>query len=133
MSDFKEGDEVEIVGDCCSHGIGIGKVVILKREYFGHSYRESKAFLQNYNSGYVLDRDIKKINTNFKNMNIVEKFALLRKGEPEKSYFKAGITDKDDQLTPEGTKIYLSYLLGNDNGKFKTEVVDELLKYEEKK
>jgi hypothetical protein len=60
-------------------------------------------------------------------MNIKEKFAMMMKGEPDKSFFKAGITNSDFSLTSEGTQIFLQYLLKKNGDAFKTEVVDGLL------
>lgn len=68
-----------------------------------------------------------------KPMNIKEKFVLALTSEPQKSFRKAGITNGDDLLTEDGLKIFLSYLLHKKFADdFKKEVVDELLKEEEK-
>jgi hypothetical protein len=65
-------------------------------------------------------------------MNIKEKFVLALTKEPQKSFRKAGITNGDDILTDEGTKVFLSWLLHKKYAdEFKTEVVNELLKKEE--
>lgn len=77
------------------------------------------------------DTIVKIIEQNKNKMNIKEKFALLRKGEPEKSFFKLGVTDKEDTLTTEGQAIFLGWLLKKHGAEFKTEVVDPLLADEE--
>jgi hypothetical protein len=65
--------------------------------------------------------------TNITNMNPLEKFALMFKSEPEKSFRSTGITNGDDFLTGDGQKIFLSWLLKKHGTEFKKEVVDELL------
>lgn len=42
------------------------------------------------------------LKNNLKNMNLKEKFALVFKPEPQKSFIKAGITYSNENLTPEG-------------------------------
>lgn len=68
-------------------------------------------------------------------MNIKEKFTLAFKGEPEKSFRKAGITNGDDFLTEDGQQVFLGFLLKKFGADFKTEIVDGILKdlEEEKK
>lgn len=67
------------------------------------------------------------------NMNLVQKFAMLLKGEPMKSFFKAGITNADYTFTTEGKEIFMQWLLTKNGDAFKTEVVDLLLANEDKK
>ena len=67
-------------------------------------------------------------------MDIKEKFVLAITPEPKKSFRKAGVTDGDDILTDEGTKVFLTWLLHNKYAEeFKTQVVDEILKEKEEK
>jgi hypothetical protein len=66
-------------------------------------------------------------------MNLKEKFVLAIISEPKKSFRKAGITNGDDFLTDEGTKIFLTWLLHNKFAdEFKKDVVDGILKEKEK-
>jgi len=64
--------------------------------------------------------------------NLKEKFLLAITAEPMKSFRKAGITNGDDLLTDDGQKVFLSWLLKENKDKFKTDVVDGILKDEEK-
>jgi hypothetical protein len=61
-------------------------------------------------------------------MNILEKFTIALKSEPEKTFRKTGITNGDYFLTTDGEKIFLSWLLKKNGELFKTEVADGLLK-----
>lgn len=70
--------------------------------------------------------------TNPKNMNVIEKFALAMKGEPEKSFIKAGIMNTNETLTDDGTKVFMAYLLKKHKDDFKKEVVDPILAEESK-
>lgn len=66
-------------------------------------------------------------------MNLAEKFALVFKGEPEKSFIKAGIMNSDESLTSDGQSLFLSYLLKKNEDDFKTIVVDPILAESDKK
>lgn len=59
---------------------------------------------------------------------LTEQFALLRKKEPQKSFFKLGITDQDDQLTEEGQELFIQWLLDINEKEFNDAVVQPLLK-----
>lgn len=67
-------------------------------------------------------------NLTLDNMSLLEKAALAFKKEPEKSFRKAGVTNGDDILTDEGTKVFLGFLLKKHGEEFKKEVVDPILK-----
>ena len=70
----------------------------------------------------------------FNNINpmssLKEKFALAFKKEPQKSFFKAGITDKEDSLTEDGKAIFIEYLFKKNEVEFKKDVVDPILEEE---
>lgn len=66
-------------------------------------------------------------------MNILQKFALAMTKEPLKSYRKVDIMNGDNIVTEEGARIYLSFLLsGGKPENFKKEIVDPMLKEQEK-
>ena len=79
------------------------------------------------------DNLIKVNNYSNSNMNIIEKFKLALKPEPEKSFLKKGITDTDGMLTSEGTSLYLSWKLSQDKKAFNDEVISKIELDEEKK
>ena len=65
-------------------------------------------------------------------MNLKEKFVLALTEEPQKSFRKSGITDGDDILTEEGTRVFVSWLLHKKYAdEFKTEVVEGMLEEKE--
>ncbi len=66
-------------------------------------------------------------------MNLKEKFAIAFKGEPEKSFIKAGVMNTDESLTADGQALFLAFLLKKQGSEFKTEVVDPILEEEAKK
>lgn len=76
----------------------------------------------------ILDNNLISIN----NMDIKEKFLTSIKKEPEKSFRKAGITNGDDMLTSDGQAVFLCWLLQKNGTEFKKDVVDDILKEEEK-
>ncbi len=63
------------------------------------------------------------------NMNILERAALAFKGEPEKSFIKAGIIDSNEIPTDDGVKLVVARMLKDKDfaTKFKSEVVDPIL------
>lgn len=129
MSKFKIGDKVRIKENHTGkYGIG-GEYTITVVMSNGQYYDGEKG----YGLGKFSDYDIELIESNNKiNMsNIKEKFALMFKNDPEKSFRLSGITNGDDLLTDDGRNIFLSWLLRQNGKKFKEEVVDELLKKEE--
>lgn len=65
--------------------------------------------------------------------NIKEAVRLAFKGEPEKSFIKAGVTDSNDVLTADGQVVFISWLLKKYGSDFKKEVVDIILADQEKK
>ena len=72
-------------------------------------------------------------NQETKSMNLTEKFALAFKGEPEKSFIKAGVMKSDETLTEDGKQLFMTYLLRQHGDDFKKTVVDPILAEEEKK
>ena len=56
-----------------------------------------------------------------------EKASMLFKGEPEKSFIRAGIMDSRENLTSEGTEVFLNWLLKTNGEAFKKEVVDPII------
>ena len=133
MSKFKVGQNVRVIKatqfDIEDHGIFNGlETRIIKDD--GHDHNQ---YYLEFNPTRCMSEDQlelveESINSNkVINMNIIQKFALALKAEPQKSYQKAGITDSSDMLTEDGTKIFLTYLINKDTD-FKTQVVDELLK-----
>lgn len=73
------------------------------------------------------------ISTNYINMNLLEQAKLAFKGEPEKSFIKAGVLDSNENLTADGQQLFLTYLLKKHGEDFKTTVIDPIIKAGEKK
>lgn len=136
MSKFKVGDKIRVKKD--ANSIKSDSHIYFTDSMHCFLGREGK-ISGVWDCNYCIDIDsdrfywsekwLELIESNNKvtNMNIIQKFALALKAEPQKSYQKAGITDSSDMLTEDGTKIFLTYLLNKDTD-FKTQVVDELLK-----
>lgn len=126
---MKIGDEIEIVsfgsnGYTGSYPCQKGKIINIC-----HSNEPAWYVCVTDNSNLsIYQKHLKLINTkNMQNLNIKDIFKLAFKGEPEKSFIKAGITGNDDFLTDDGLKIFLSWLLKQNGTQFKTEVVDGIL------
>lgn len=79
-------------------------------------------------------KNVKKLNSlTQEDMNLVQILKMALKGEPEKSLIEVGILDSNEDLTEDGTKLFLSYLLNENKEDFAKEVVDVLKKAQEKK
>lgn len=56
-----------------------------------------------------------------------DRVAVMFKGEPEKSFIKAGVMNTDETLTTDGETIFKQFLFKKFAADFKKEVVDPLL------
>ena len=122
---FKIGDKVRVIDNKAGHDLEIGDTFnIIEINEGSYYYREH---------WMVYAQDIELIESSDSKgtlMNLKEKFVAAFLSEPEKSFRKAGITNGDGLLTEDGKTVFLSWLLKANGDKFKTEVVDELLKEE---
>lgn len=145
MAKFKVGDKLKItVSNLCGNWDDLvethdGGYVVLRSVkdkngggtfqydlFFpdGKQYSDRDNCIQNESHFTYYD-----VNNKTKIMNITEKFVLALTKEPNKTFRKAGITNGDDMLTDEGTKIFLTWLLHSKYADdFKKEIADELLK-----
>lgn len=137
MSKFKVGEEVICVKVASEFANGAGWVEG-KKFIIDHISEmcEYSCYFASGGSG-IYEPHLELVTSNqsnqIKNMNLREIFSISRLSEPNKSYRKAGITDGDDMLTQDGVAIFLNYLLhGGKIEDFKVEVVDEILKQQEK-
>ncbi len=73
----------------------------------------------------IHSRGLKIKSSNMKSLS--EKMALVFKGEPQKSFIKAGIMNADESLTDEGQQVFLAFLIKENGEKFKKDVVDPIL------
>lgn len=124
---FKIGDKVKVVSTYGWNYIitKIGYEGVITSIGLSRENRECVAV----NGFEVAVEDLKLITNN---MNIKEKFVLAFQKEPEKSFRKAEITNGDGFLTSDGQQVFLGYLLKKFGDDFKKEVVDDLLKEENK-
>jgi len=68
-----------------------------------------------------------KTNNNNNNMNLIQKFKLNLKSEPEKTLIKTGIMNQDETLTCEGKDLFFEWLFQANKEKFTEEVASKLL------
>ncbi len=129
---FKIGDKVRVKSNLQANNYSVGYEFIISDKSFQPDGAHGGVYFPSVGNG-MYGEDLEIISNIYKNMNMLEKFALTFKTEPEKSFRKAGIIDSNDTLTADGQKIFLSWLLKDSviGPKFKTEVVDELLKKDE--
>ncbi len=139
---FHPGDEVRLVYKYNNypHDIELGEEGEIE------SYNEinyTVRFFGSQNTTYVLKKEnLELITSNETNklegkpMETLKKFIInVLTKEPMKSFRKSGITDGENIVTDVGAKVFLTWLISHDTEMakaFKAEVVDEMLKKEEK-
>ncbi len=110
---FETSDNFELKRDDGMTGGG------RRLEGFGNLWNYSK-------SG---EKYLTKVTNKINMKDILNKAALMFKGEPQKSFIKAGIMSQDEIPTDDGVKLLVSYLLKDATigAGFKATVVDPLL------
>lgn len=114
MSKFKVGDRVQI-----THALShvdtphVGKVATIRGEHNANSMKDW-FYLQGIGFAMVEDQ-LQLVETHGSEttfiQNLKQAFASVFKGEPQKSFKKAGVTDASDVLTEDGKSVFLSWLL----------------------
>lgn len=93
-----------------------------ERDYCSdHGLREEDFILLNENNQEIIQPSFM--------TNLIQSFTNLFVSEPQKSFLKAGITDQNGNVTPEGNTVFTTWLLNQpaNSAAFKTAVVDPLL------
>jgi hypothetical protein len=112
-----------IEGNCCSCEYGKEYIVKNKPGSTSLGIGENETNLCSCTSSWTL---IKKRNTFI--MNLTQGFKNIFKGEPAKTFVKAGVTTENGDFTSEGREIFLQYLLQTHGDAFKKDIVDEIVK-----
>lgn len=119
--DFKEGDKVRIIKLCTTTPRPeIGEICTIK----GGCAENAKGYYCGCEGYYEL---VESSNNKSIMSSLKEKMALVFKGEPEKSFIKAGVMNSDETLTSDGQAVFLAWLLKKNGDVFKTEVIDPIL------
>lgn len=130
METIKSGDKVKRVrGGSCGK-VEFGGIYTVDRVRGASIYLNINGVIDSYDlENFDL---VSSINSNKTINNMLDKFKIMMKGEPQKSFCKSGITDVNYNLTEDGTQIFLQWLLKTNGEAFKTEVVDGLLAEDKK-
>lgn len=127
MAKFKIGDKVLRFQGGTNGGFNEGDTgVVVKGDYI-NVLMDKNGKTEDGND----EDNLKLISSKAVNMNLIEKAKLAFKGEPEKSFIKAGVMDSNENLTPEGQQLFLTYLLKTNGADFKKTVIDPILAEEE--
>ena len=122
---MKVGTQVNVVGpDYNGRQTNLGQIFTITQDRTD-GYFSADGYPW-FHQDSLLDISTLIINNNM--TKLTEAFSLAFKSEPEKSFRKAGITNGDDLLTDDGTKVFLGWLLNQNKAQFKTDVVDGILK-----
>lgn len=127
---YKEGDRV-ILSDIARRRYSIGGTPIV-----GTVQCDCSPWSVAWDSGTKSnhpENELTPVSNKKTNMGLIDKMALVFKGEPEKSFIKAGVMNTDETLTKEGEAVFLAYLLKANGADFKTKVVDPILADEDAK
>lgn len=130
MQEFKVGDMVEVIrtaGNDKEHGLHVGDVsrIILyeqTRKYY---------FLEKAPERYMNQEQLRLVKNNSLTAksimkNLITSFSNLFTPEPQKSFLKAGITDQSGNITPDGSTVFVTWLLNQNQAAFKAAVVDPI-------
>ena len=64
---------------------------------------------------------------------LINTFKSITRSEPNKTFVKAGVLTEDLTLTDDGRELFIQYMFDQHADKFKTDVVDKIVKETEKK
>lgn len=64
--------------------------------------------------------------------NLKSKYAMILKGEPQKTLIKAGVLNSDESFTVEGRDLFEAWLLQKYGSEFKADVADKIVAEEAK-
>lgn len=138
MTTFKEGDRVRVLPGAMYSNLHYFPNAVVGEEYTLSEYRTYGDSGERFwlfapdNSVWAFEYQLELIRKKNVMENVMEKFEMTFKKEPMRSFRKAEITNRNDILTDDGAKIFLSWLLQKHGNEFKKEVVDELLEKTEK-
>lgn len=104
---------------------------------YEYSAFNAKGFkFHNCSSCFKTEMLVRYKNNQFTNMNLTDRMAVVFKGEPQKSFIKAGILDSSEIPTDDGVKLIIAYIIKNDvnsiAASFKKDIVDVILAEQEK-
>lgn len=129
-NNLKEGDRVKLKPEFCA-GIKsweVGRIIERDCRYLDSwfvSFEASPGTISVVANQLMLVDETNKQQD--KKMNIKDQFLLAITSEPQKSFRKAGVTNGDDLLTEDGQKVFLAWLLKQNQDAFKKEIVDPIL------
>lgn len=131
MGEFKIGDRVRRIGNDENNGMNVGDegvILSIRRIVF--------KFSDGYYANIALDKGGVSVDNDIKNLQLVVKsktmknlltiFKNLTVGEPDKTFIEAGIVDENRELTSDGAKVFLHWLLSKNGEGFKKEVADKI-------
>lgn len=122
--EYKVGDRVRRTDGVDNPGYGI----YIGREYIVSKSENGNVFLSGVGSNWISTNfTLIQSNNNPPMASLKDKFALVFKSEPEKSFIQAGVMNNDETLTVEGQQVFMAWLLKENGDKFKTDVVDPIL------
>lgn len=132
MNKFKVGDKVKIkYSDSFTPDI---KNMMEKTNIFTikECALNNRYILEEFTTHYAFLEDCLELINNNKNMNLIEKYKLTLKGEPEKTLIKTGIMSSEEILTSDGKDLFFEWLFQQNKKQFTDEVASKILKEEEK-
>lgn len=132
MNNFKEGQVVRI-GKNCTYSVEKnnprdvdGIILEATTKMGGGEYRYKVQWGSGVVNQYYYQRDLESV-TRITMSNIIEKFKLITKTEPDKSAIKAGIRTTGDVFTSDGQTLFMEYLYQQNKDDFDKVVVQPIL------
>lgn len=130
MSQFRDGDRVRCIeGGTKSSAWKLGREFTIKNLTNNIVWPLEGSCVEDMQGKGVYTDSLEMVSNSKKDkdMDIIQQFRLSMKGEPEKSFIKAGIMDINENLTNDGKQLFIEWLLKENGDQFKKEVVDPIL------
>lgn len=127
----EEGDLVEATQDC-SHCIRGNQYYVAKSVELGlgmnvGTKEKPQIGCQCFTSWKLIKKHNHTSPKTMSTKNPIEVYKELQTKEPAKTFIATGITDNQNNLTPEGQDLFIAWLFEQHTAEFKKEVADKIL------
>jgi len=136
---YEEGEQMRILkkyDSGCSKDKDnhIGKIGVISFITSGGDYRY-RLLVDGIDLPYFWrDEEIELVNKSIttNNMSLMQTLQLVLKKEPEKTFIQTGVMNDKEELTPDGTALFLGWLLAQNKDAFNKDVVAVIKKEQDK-
>ena len=138
---FEEGQVVKVIsleGDDIRYGIiKDAEYRIVKRKSPEGIYNRNTYYLEGAVSRHMYENQLEAVYSIYqpkgtnKVMDLIKSFTNLFVAEPQKSFMKVGVVDSNGNITADGQKVFITWLLKQNQDAFNTQVVQSIIAEQE--